>query len=209
MQYINLKNKKGFTLIEVMIASGLFVVLMVFGVAAVLNTNVLFKKNQSQRAVLDNMAFIVEDMARLMRTGYNFRCQPGQPQLTSEDPESCMYSLPSQFIGFEKFDGAPGDVTDQIVYGFYEDGIYRSENGGVSLTSPNPENRKFKLTPDNIEILAGSGFFVRGAESYTDSGDREQPIIFIRLVGQIEDPQEGFVTPFNYQLAITPRRIDS
>jgi prepilin-type N-terminal cleavage/methylation domain-containing protein len=52
MQKSSYNNQKGFTLVEVMIAVGLFVVVMIAGVGAVLSANSSHKKTQSQRAIL-------------------------------------------------------------------------------------------------------------------------------------------------------------
>jgi prepilin-type N-terminal cleavage/methylation domain-containing protein len=205
-------NKKGFTLIEVMISTGLFAVIMTLGVTAVLNTSTLYKKSQDQRSVLDSMAFIVEDMARLMRTGSGFNCdasQTGFLVIPTENPESCTVGFngyPVDFIAFEAPGATPGDPSDQNVYVILEDGIYWDEDSGQSIFSQNP---KFRLTPENISFNTNeSGFVVRGAEG-SGLGDFEQPIVFIRLDGQIDNEKEDFSTPFSYQFAITPRRIDS
>ncbi|MFT5360188.1 MAG: prepilin-type N-terminal cleavage/methylation domain-containing protein [Candidatus Paceibacteria bacterium] len=199
-------NKKGFTLIEVMISTGLFSVIMTLGVTAVLNTSTLHKKSQDQRSVLDSMAFIVEDMARLMRTGSSFNCDLDVIGFPTEDPASCpigFNGFPVNFIAFEAPGGTLNDPSDQNAYAILEDGIYWDEDFGQSIFSQNP---KFRLTPENISFNTNeSGFVVRGAKV----GDNEQPIVFIRLDGQIENEKEDFSTPFSYQFAITPRRIDS
>jgi prepilin-type N-terminal cleavage/methylation domain-containing protein len=199
-------NKKGFTLIEVMISTGLFAVIMTLGVTAVLNTSTLHKKSQDQRSVLDSMAFIVEDMARLMRTGSGFNCRSNFIDNPTEDPESCTIGFngyPGDFIAFEAPGVTPGDPSDQNIYAILEDGIYWNEDSGTTFLSGDP---KFRLTPENISFNTNeSGFVVRGAKV----GDNEQPIVFIRLDGQIDNEKEDFSTPFSYQFAITPRRIDS
>ncbi len=196
----NKSRNKGFTLIEVMIASGLFVVIMVLGISAVMNTSLTYKKSQSQRSALDSMAFIVEDMSRIMRTGSAVNCNPDLINILSiETPGDCYAvqgNYPPKRIAIEDFEGIPGDINDQVVYKIEPDGIYRSDNSGGVF---------FKLTPDSITMDLSSGFIVRGSEPQ----DGQQPIIFIHLTGKIEDTIHNFVTPFNYQLAITPRRIDS
>ncbi len=196
------KNSAGFTLIEVMISTGLFVVLMVLGITAIMNSNSLFKKNQDQRAIFDNMAFVVEDMARLMRTGSSFRCvQSVALPLTSisENPENCP--APTQgalkpLLIFEAFGGDPTDPSDQVLYVFEQDGLKKKEQDGQTL---------YRMTPGNVKFdLGQSGFAVRGSLP----NDGEQPLIFVRLVGEIENDLGDFVTEFSYQFSITPRRID-
>jgi prepilin-type N-terminal cleavage/methylation domain-containing protein len=217
MTDLKIKNQKGFTLIEVMIATGLFVVIMTLGVAAVLNTNVLFKKSQDQRSAIDNMAFILEDMARTIRTGSAFQCDSLNFAPVSDDnPTSCgLNGVPPYMnptLALEAQGGVPGnsDLGDQVVYYINTDsqngpdGIYRSDDGGVSLQN---QPFEYKLTPDNIKIYDTSGFVVRGAEK--SPNDAQQPVVFIRLEGEIQNESEDFVTPFSYQLTVAQRRIDS
>jgi prepilin-type N-terminal cleavage/methylation domain-containing protein len=200
-------NKKGFTLIEVMIATGLFAVLMVFGVAAILNTNVLFKKNQSQRAVLDNMSFIAEDMIRSIRTGRSFHCVLN---LNAEyasgmiaDPQDCPVNGSAAFA-FEAQGGSAADPQDQVVFLVTSDGLYKDKTSGLELITNIADAPK--ITDSRIEFdVARSGFNVFGSAA----GDGKQPVVVVRLAGQITDAQSGAVTPFSYQFSSTQRATDS
>ena len=48
-----------------MISISLFLVVVVFGMNALLNANVVHQKSQDMRSILDNLSFILEDMGEL------------------------------------------------------------------------------------------------------------------------------------------------
>ena len=179
-----------------MISTGLFATIMILGIGAILNTNSLFNKNQDQRAIFDNVAFIMEDMSRLMRTGSSFQCEPGvNPSLISESPEDCsLLGYPADSIAFEGPGGDPGVLEDQIVYAFINGALWKSDDGWIN---------SFRLTPPDIKFGDQSGFVVVGSLD----GDDRQPLITVRLDGKIVSEQYNFETPFSYQVSITPRRI--
>jgi Tfp pilus assembly protein PilW len=68
------KLTTGYTIIETMIAISLFLVVVMTGMTALLNANLLHQKSQNMRSIIDNLSFIMEDMSRNIRTGSNFHC---------------------------------------------------------------------------------------------------------------------------------------
>ena len=68
------KNKKGYTIIETMISVSLFLIIVMSGMGALVNANVLHQKSQDMRSIMDNLTFVMEDMSRNIRTGYNYQC---------------------------------------------------------------------------------------------------------------------------------------
>ncbi|PJE73761.1 MAG: hypothetical protein COV02_00920, partial [Candidatus Terrybacteria bacterium CG10_big_fil_rev_8_21_14_0_10_41_10] len=75
---MEIRNKKnlnaGFTLIELIVALGLFAVVMTISVGAFLNISDIQKKSESLRNVSDNMSFTIEMMTRDIREGYDYSC---------------------------------------------------------------------------------------------------------------------------------------
>src|SRR3989344_6029220 len=166
---------KAFTLIEVMIASGLFVVVMILGVTAILNSNNLHKKSQNQRELLDTVYFILEDMTRNLRTGYDYHCDVSNGIL--DVPLSCTDSNLS--IAFEPFNGDNLVSGDEIVYAFDEDNnLFKGTASEYSVGLFNLT----KLNPDGLTFdLAKSGFTVFGAEGGPGDILQLQPRVLIRL----------------------------
>jgi type II secretory pathway pseudopilin PulG len=189
-----LHNNKGYTLIETMIAVSLFIVVVTIGMDALLNANLLHQKSSNLRSIIDNLSFIMEDMSRNMRTGYNFRCYSSQGEINNVSvPQSCASGWA---IAFEGAEGEADDDTDQWVYYISDDGkIFKSRKGGSDYV---------ELTTDEIKIDPASiyGFSVLGAEG----NDEQQPLITIKLVGTIT--YKNIVSPFSIETAVSQRVID-
>jgi len=82
------EQKKGFTLIEVMVSVSLFAMVMVLSLGAIMSIIDGNKKAQAINAVANNLNFAVESMVRDIKTGYAYTCDltvnddPGLPDWT-------------------------------------------------------------------------------------------------------------------------------
>lgn len=207
MKTNHIKTKNGFTLVEVMISIGLFTVVMVIGIGAILGVNSTHRKTQSMRAVVDNLSFVMEDMARSMRLGDYFVCKTstvdpidaldvGTPP-NQEDGENC------KSISFEPYwNYDPNDDANQIVY-------FIGEANGIGTIFKKTEtmgwtDEMIPVTPAELNIdTERSGFWVTGAEEETIP---VQPRIKIVLVGTV---RVGNVeTEFNLQTTVSQRLLD-
>lgn len=212
---LNLRNpiseirspKSGFTLIEVMVAVGLFTVVMVIGIGSVLNVNTTYGKTQKMRSLIDNMGFVMEDMTRTIRTGSVYMCGtpnnitvsngtisgpvPGSPLSPADCPtQTYYYTLTIEPVG-----GDPNTSDNQIVYVFTTINgvgkIFKSTNGGASY---------IPLTPDEVDIdLGRSGFIVTGS----DPLDTEQARVRINIEGEVKYRDD--VTAFALQTTVSSR----
>src|SRR3989344_4154167 len=204
------KLTTGFTIIETMISIGLFVIIVVFGTGALLNANLVHNKTEDQRSIMDNLSFIMEDMSRNLRTGYNYRCYDTEIWIDSQDPQIDSLDDPLDcfdggVIVFEEAhgDGAEDATNDQWVYRIWQDSvnptkynIEKSTNGGLTFVQMNLEE---------ITIKDSSGFDVIGAKPPID-GDFQQPLIKIHLIGEIK--YKDIITPFSLQTTVSQRLID-
>lgn len=80
------KNKnysQGFTLIELMVASTLFTVVMMMGVGSLVVSSNSAKSSQKMRIAVDNVNFAVESMTRELRTGSIYYCTSGGVDLAA------------------------------------------------------------------------------------------------------------------------------
>jgi len=194
-----LKIKGGYTIIETMIAVSLFIIIVMAGMGALLNANLLHQKSQSMRSIMDNLSFVMEDMSRNLRTGTNYQCFDASHTILSPAtlgaPLSCQNGWA---IAFETAGGNTSIYTDQWVYYISNDGkIFKSVDGAQNFV---------QLTPDEVIINSiSSGFSVLGAES-PSLGDRQQPFVIVRLVGNITF--KNVVTPFSLQTSVSERVID-
>ncbi len=196
------KNKKGgYTILETMIAVSLFLVIIMTGMGALLNANLIHQKSRDMRSIMDNLSYIMEDLSRNLRTGYSYHCID-DGDLSNVDGVKSGQNCGG--IAFEHQNTDPEDPNDQWVYIINDDGkILKSTVGPFTDLS----SGYVELTPDEVTIEATSGFSVLGAEPTSDDpSDLQQPLVTIRLVGTIES--KGVVTPFSLQTSVSQRNLD-
>ena len=198
-KYFIKKKKNGYTIIETMIAVSLFIVIVMAGMSALLNANLLNRKSQDMHSILDNLSFIMEEMSRNLRIGYNYRCiNDGNFSTSIAVAKSCSNG---GAIAFENAFGNRFSDTDQWVYKI------ESQDGGITFSiskSVDSGANWVQLNPPEVAINSVSGFSVLGAEP--PAGDRQQPFIIIKLVGTITF--KNVVTPFYLQTSVSQRLID-
>jgi len=188
MKIKDLKNNKGYTIIETMIAVSLFLVIVTIATGALLNANLVHQKSQNMRSIIDNLSFIMEDMSRNLRTGYAYNCG----DVNVENPTDCPSG--GSILYFEEANGKKANSSDQWGYSIGDGFIDKTTDGGLSWMT---------LTPSEVYIDQGlSSFIVTG----TKPGDKYQPFVTIKLVGSIT--YKDVVTPFSLQTSVSQRLID-
>jgi len=184
--------KGGYTIIETMIAVSLFIMVIMAGMGSLLNANLLHQKSQNMRSIMDNLSFIMEDISRNLRTGYNYRCVTTIGVYTgTASGEDCFG------VAFQP-SSSPSDPRwvyeivseDDLTY------IRKSTDNGATWV---------QLTPNEVVIDDFSSFAVLGAEGVV-GGNRQQPLVTIRLSGEISD--KNVTTPFSLQTSASARLID-
>ena len=188
---INKSEQSGFTLIEIMIATGLFVVVMVVGVGAVLNVNTTYRKTQKIRSIVDNLGFTMEDMSKTLRTGVTYVC-PGVPvSAGSSFTISGAVSCGTKNYAIE-FQSASGLDT---IYAIVNGGLFKSTTGGADFV---------RMTSQEIVIdPTHSGFTVIG----NLPSDTIQSHVIINLEGNIL--YRDNISNFALQTTVTSRVLDN
>lgn len=192
----NIKNKKGFTIIEMMIAIALFLVIVIYGMQSLLNASLVHKKTQDVRSILDSLTFTLDDMSKNLRVGSNYHCIEDDIDFNNlDEPKSCESGSGISFM--------PADISGSStwVYLIYDGHIYKNTqpSSGFDITE------YIQLTPEEVTIENISGFSVLGAESPID-GDNQQPLVIIKLIGTIN--RNNVSTPFSIETAVSQRLID-
>lgn len=206
--------ESGFTLVELMVSMTIFTVLVTVGIGAVLNATNQHFVTSNVRSIMDSMNYVLEDMARNMRTGTEFRCVISSPSndvaypgyivssttSTTSDviPASCA-GVSSNKIIFKTNSGA--NITYYIAPSTYS----ASPNTILKLSGdPSATNTPQVITPPEVVIdFAKSGFTVRGAEA----GDHLQPVVIIRLSGTVM--YKNIPSTFSIQTTVASRQLDS
>ncbi len=195
--------QSGFTLIEVMIASALFVVIMVLGIGGLLSVYKTYQVNRGMREIVDNLNTVMEDMSRNIRLGRDFTCQVPDTldSIPGIDPDRADCPSKGYTLFFKGQESTVADTSDRIVYSFRADlGNYQS---GVIMKSRDAGLSYAQITTPGVVInMAQSGFIVIGS-SPTDSA---QPLILIKIVGTFT--YKDVTIPFNIQSTVTSRDLD-
>ena len=88
---------RGFTLIEVLVSTGIFTVVMVIALGALLAMVERDRKAQTLKTVINNLNFALDSMSRAIRTGEEYHCG-------SSSGGDCV-SVPSSYFTFTAADG--------------------------------------------------------------------------------------------------------
>ncbi len=67
-------TERGFTLIEMIVAVGLFAVVMLISVAALLSLSAANRKAQALQSVVNNLNISIDGMVRSIREGSDYKC---------------------------------------------------------------------------------------------------------------------------------------
>jgi prepilin-type N-terminal cleavage/methylation domain-containing protein len=67
-------NKRGFTLIEMLVSVSLFTIAVTISLGALLIINNAYRITRAQQVAIDNLNFAIESMSRSIRTGFVYDC---------------------------------------------------------------------------------------------------------------------------------------
>lgn len=118
-----LKNRPGFTLMEVMVSVSIFTIVVTVGIGALLMVNNAYQKAQSDRQAVDSLTYTLESMSRRIRTArewgpgisYNSGAT-GSFQIVDQDGVAVNYLLSGTKISIEDPVGSqPYDMTSDSV----------------------------------------------------------------------------------------------
>lgn len=180
-----LSSRRGYTLIELIVSVGLFSIVMLVAMAAFLTLIDLDRKARATNDVVTNLSYVVDSMARSIRTGTSYDCG-----LRGSNTDCVNGHTQFNFTDFEgrivtyllKADGTVGQCVGNNNC---------TASSAVSLTDP-------RIT---IETLR---FYVQGS----NRGDSFQPRVLFTIAGSVvphpgDDPIE-----FIIESSATQRLID-
>jgi type II secretory pathway pseudopilin PulG len=196
MQKNIIKKESGYTLIETMIAVSLFIIIVMVGMGALLNANLLHQKSQNMRSLLDNMSFVVEDIGRNLRTGSGYHCISSGGAEISLGSNVPLSGQNCWGIAFEPAGGGNQWAYEIVTQGNSSFVVRSTDNGATWV----------QLTPNEAIIdTTASSFLIFGAEP-PSAGDNQQPLTTIHLAGKII--YKNVLTPFSLQTSVSQRLID-
>lgn len=189
MAFKNHKNSYGFTLIEMLVATAIFTVVMVSAVGALISIINANSRAQSIKTVIDNVTFAVDDMARNLRSGTNYQCYDNSGNLKSD----CSSVSPE--IGYEL-------NNNQIYYRFFQSQSLSAGQGNIetcSVSNCNIQSGNWQslTAPTSTVNITNMKFIIYNSGSV-------QPRIFITATGLIP-VKNGTSTEFDIQTTVSQR----
>lgn len=200
MKINNKKNNKGFTLIELMVATTIFVIIMLSSMGALFMLLDASKNSRALRSAMDNINFSMESMTRSIRMGTNYYCVLGESGIVMIDnPDANQDCLDGgNFIAFIPQDFIDSDPGTRVGYKLSE--IVEGTNiGNYTIKRCEGNNCVSIISPDvNIETLR---FFVKGSALDDDI----QASAFIIIKGTVL--VKGVPTSFSIQTMASQRNF--
>ncbi|MDO8564419.1 MAG: type II secretion system protein [bacterium] len=179
----------GFTVIEMLVAVGIFSIIMVVTVGSFLTILQANYKAQSLKTVLNNLHFALENMSRNLRTGSVYHCDVGVGVV--DEPQDCA-STPAASIAFASRDGSRVRYRHQGKA--IERAIIRAEDGGAVTYIP--------ITAPELEVEQLQ-FFVDGS----NDADSRQPRVLILMSGSMKGKGK-VVSRFDIESLVSQRLLD-
>lgn len=193
-----MKNLRGFTLIEMLVSTAIFTVVMVIALGALLAMSESDRKAQTLKAVINNLNFSLDSISRAVRTGYSYHCgsavggdctsPPGGTSFyfTASDATAVAYRLENTVT-----DGNAGVVCGQSGQ---VGCLARSVDGGVSWAA---------VTAPEVYI-SNLSFYLLGSAGAPDTTQPKLTILMSGIVSVTGAQQ----TVFNLQTSVTQRLYD-
>jgi len=205
--------KRGFTLVEVLVASAIITVVMIVAIGSIITMQDANRKAQAVRAIIDNLHGALENMSRKIRTGNTYHCGDPQSNYTNFGSQECAgegFETAMAFMATDDVDsGANGVPT---VYRMectplindsaqFPDAITKScadgQTGTITYYKEGLFNDFEPLVDPKIDVT-GLRFYVRNAD-----GTNGYPSVLITLKGNINIERVNTPVPFNIQTTIS------
>jgi prepilin-type N-terminal cleavage/methylation domain-containing protein len=205
----NLKPKtcnlpRGFTLVEMIVAVGLFSIVMLIAVGALLALTGANRKAQALQSVMNNLNIALDGMVRSIRMGSEYHC--GNGVFIPGGNNDCAITGGTSF-SFKPFCNENCDPLNHWIYKFDTDGSVCGQNViknriCKSANNGNP-NSYYALTSPEVTI-ENMNFYVVG----TTPGDTEQPKVVVTVQGTAGGTNAKTTTTFSIQATAVQRLLD-
>lgn len=201
-KYNNKRTNRGFSLVEMLVAVGIFMSIMTIAISSLISIVNANKRAQSIKNTIDGVTFAIEETSRDMRSGNEYKCSTDSGLSFTNDTTICtgdnvnaiQYTSNSgtgaiitYIFNGKKVNPQPGDQ-----------GILVKKIGGTSAVD--------LVSQDSGVNITDMKFYVIGAdnESNPDISKRTQPRVIITASGLIATKGSADTT-FNMQTSISQR----
>lgn len=204
-----ISNRKGFTLVELLVSIAIFSILVTIGVGGFVHALHTQREIAGLISAQSNASVALEQMAREIRTGYLFCDSPGNTITTPTGPNGTCQLV----------DGPEGSIEHGCTVGTADDwtctnilDFYNAEGQNVDYALQDGELERSQTGPDGYTSITGSNvavtyltFTIFGNEE----GDNWPPRITISMgVGPSSTDPAIASDTINLQTTVSARQID-
>jgi len=176
----NSSKQNGFTIIEMMVSIGLFVMVLTVSMSALLAVVDGYRKAQTLGVASDSSKLILEDMTRSIVQGNSFHCDKDDTTPIVTEPNSCSSGANSLVL--------QSNEGGQIEYWLLNNEVWKKNVDGSSG----------RLSNTDVVVITDLTFIVEAGES----GD-DQPRVMVKLSGDVGQGDE--LSHFDVQTTVTQR----
>lgn len=161
----------GFTLIEIMVALGLFTIVITISLGSILSIFDANRRAQSSKTIVDNLNYTIESLARTVRFGSNYHCDHNNSNSNLNQPQNCPNGDERLAVTFEGsvivYRVCPASVGFVIKRSIAGEGRC-SDSTMIPITSPDA-------------VIQHAKFYVLGSAT----GDSNQPYVLVIIQGYV------------------------
>lgn len=180
------KKQSGFTLIETMVAVSIFAIVVTIGIASLLSLNAAYKTTRTDRGLIDGVAGALEQIAREIKTGYQYTCDPIDfTAIVPAAGDDVCSTLGLVVTGSGETHKAIYSLDANVITLFADDGVQQAP---ISIT---PE----EVTIDTLSFSV-----------FENSPGDGQPYVVIRIDGKTDGTE---ASQFSLQTTVTQRSPES
>lgn len=199
---------RGFSLIEIIVSLGIFMIVAVVATGTLLKVVEAGKKAQATKAVVNNLQFALESISREIRMGKKFHCDTNvNPSASSLIiPASCPNAANANaYLAFEPSTSRGGvNSNDRFAYRFVTQNVGGNVIGRIEKSDSNDGGIDdfYAITAPEVDI-DDMRFIVSGAEAES-SGTRYPTKVTLIIKGTV-GAKDRLRSDFSLQTTITPR----
>ena len=186
------KLVSGFSLVEMLVAIGIFMTIMTIAVSSLISIIGANKKAQAIKSTIDSITFAVENISRDMRMGTGYSC------LLDNDTYSNDCPLDTGSVAVRYINSSGKTITYK-----FDSSLLNSESG--VLTKTDEIGTTDLISSDSNVNIKSMKFYVIGADKeFASMFEKTQPRVIITVSGLISIKGQTDTT-FNLQTSFSQR----
>jgi prepilin-type N-terminal cleavage/methylation domain-containing protein len=208
------KSQSGFTLIEMIVSLGVFSIVVMIAVGALLMLVATNEQLQGEQSVMTNLSFALDSMTREIRTGTHYYCTASGSQNgifgVTADIDALIgdsYNDCANGAGGQRFQGVSFKESGNSITGSDDRILYFFDRTNQKIYRKVGANAPEEIVSSGI-VIRNLEFFVTGSKLRRIGGGNidDQPAVTMFIEAVEEDAATS--KPYYVQTTVTQRTLD-